>query len=214
MNSTVKTVVFWLVIVLSAFLLWQVVKMGSGNQKEKEVNFSQFMSDVDSSNVKDVTSVGDSIQGRFKTTVTYPLEQSPAPTANTPASPPADRSKARTSTQFKTQPDNSADRLPLLQKELQGEVVFDLQAGRPTSIQLNIDKTIENHQGKVLLQREVRVLVARDGQIASAELSQGENVEADAFVLALPWQAAPASGLLVGAEAVPYLVLSRSCCLS
>ena len=43
MNSTVKTVVFWLVIVLSAFLLWQVMKVGSVGQKDKEVNFSQFL---------------------------------------------------------------------------------------------------------------------------------------------------------------------------
>ncbi len=40
MNSTVKTVVFWLVILLSAIVLWQVVKMGGGGQKEKEINFS------------------------------------------------------------------------------------------------------------------------------------------------------------------------------
>ena len=52
--------------------------------------------------------------------------------------------------------------------------------------------TLENHQGQVLLQREVRELAVRNGQIVSAALSQGENVRADAFVLALPWQAAPA----------------------
>ena len=55
MNSTVKTVVFWLVIVLSAFLLWQVVKAGGAGQKEKEVNFSTFMSDVDAGKVSEVT---------------------------------------------------------------------------------------------------------------------------------------------------------------
>jgi len=46
-NSTVKTVVFWLVIVLSAFLLWQVVKAGSGAQKEQPIIFSQFLADVE-----------------------------------------------------------------------------------------------------------------------------------------------------------------------
>ena len=55
MNSTVKTVVFWLVIVLSAFLLWQVMKAGSAGQKDKEVNFSQFMTDVDQGNVKEAS---------------------------------------------------------------------------------------------------------------------------------------------------------------
>ena len=47
MNSTVKTVLFWLLIVVSAFLLWQVVKGARDGQKEKEVNFTQFMTDVD-----------------------------------------------------------------------------------------------------------------------------------------------------------------------
>ncbi len=65
MNSTVKTVVFWLAIVLSAFLLWQVVKAGTSGQKEKEVNFSQFMSDVDQSKVKEVTISSQEVHGKY-----------------------------------------------------------------------------------------------------------------------------------------------------
>ncbi len=66
MNSTVKTVVFWLVIVLSAFLLWQVVKAGGAGQKEQEINFSKFMSDVDQGNVKEVTIIGMEVRGKFQ----------------------------------------------------------------------------------------------------------------------------------------------------
>ena len=66
MNSTVKTVVFWLVIILSAVLLWQVVKAGNTGQKDKEVNFSQFMSDVDQGNVKEVTISGMEVRGKYK----------------------------------------------------------------------------------------------------------------------------------------------------
>ncbi len=58
MNSTVKTVVFWLVIVLSAFLLWQVMKAGNAGQKDKDVTFSQFLTDVDQGTVKEVTITG------------------------------------------------------------------------------------------------------------------------------------------------------------
>ena len=65
MNSTVKTVVFWLVIVLSAFLLWQVVKAGGAGQKEKEVNFSTFMSDVDAGKVSEVTINLQEVHGKF-----------------------------------------------------------------------------------------------------------------------------------------------------
>ncbi|MFZ0286428.1 MAG: ATP-dependent metallopeptidase FtsH/Yme1/Tma family protein, partial [Terriglobales bacterium] len=66
MNSTVKTVVFWLVIVVSAFLLWTVVKQGSTGQKDKEVNFSQFMSYVDQGDVEEVTVIGMEVRGKLK----------------------------------------------------------------------------------------------------------------------------------------------------
>ncbi|HZR57310.1 MAG TPA: ATP-dependent zinc metalloprotease FtsH [Terriglobales bacterium] len=66
MNSTVKTVVFWVVILLSAVLLWQVVKGANPGQKEKELNYTQFMSDVDQGNVKDVTVTGQEVHGKFK----------------------------------------------------------------------------------------------------------------------------------------------------
>jgi cell division protease FtsH len=65
-NSTVKTVVFWLVIVLSAFLLWQVVKAGGAGQKEQEINFSKFMTDVDQGNVKEVTINLQEVHGKFQ----------------------------------------------------------------------------------------------------------------------------------------------------
>ena len=51
MNSTVKTVVFWVVIALSGALLWTVIQQGRSGQKEAEINFSQFMSDVDQGKV-------------------------------------------------------------------------------------------------------------------------------------------------------------------
>ena len=65
MNSTVKTVVFWLVIVLSAFLLWQVVKTSGGSQKDKEINFTQFMTDVNQGNVGEVTINGQEVRGKY-----------------------------------------------------------------------------------------------------------------------------------------------------
>ncbi|MBZ5681320.1 MAG: ATP-dependent zinc metalloprotease FtsH [Acidobacteriia bacterium] len=64
MNSTVKTVVFWLVIGLSALLLWQVIQAGRSGQKVQDLNFTQFMSDVDQGKVRDVTVDGMQIQGK------------------------------------------------------------------------------------------------------------------------------------------------------
>jgi ATP-dependent Zn protease len=54
MNSTLRAVVFWFVIVLSAFLLWQVVRSGATGVKVPEVRYSQFLSETESDNVADV----------------------------------------------------------------------------------------------------------------------------------------------------------------
>ncbi len=65
MNSTVKTVVFWVVIALSALLLWTVIQQGRSGQKDTEINFSQFMTDVDQSKVHDVTVDGMQLRGKL-----------------------------------------------------------------------------------------------------------------------------------------------------
>ena len=54
----------------------------------------------------------------------------------------------RLATRLKAQPDNAADRLPLLQKQPEGELVFNIAAGRLESATLRIDKQIDEHQGK------------------------------------------------------------------
>ncbi len=66
MNSTVKTIVFWLVIVLSAFLLWEVVRASNSGQKEKPTNLTQFLNDVDQGNVKEVTITGQEVRGKYR----------------------------------------------------------------------------------------------------------------------------------------------------
>jgi cell division protease FtsH len=65
-NSTVKTVLFWLLIGISALLLWTVVKGARDTQKDKEVNFSQFMSDVDQNNVREVLVDGMQVRGKYR----------------------------------------------------------------------------------------------------------------------------------------------------
>ena len=64
MNSTVKTVLFWLLIVVSAALLWEVVKGARDGQKDKEINVTQFMSDVDQGNVRELTVNGMEVHGK------------------------------------------------------------------------------------------------------------------------------------------------------
>ena len=66
MNSTVKTVLFWLLIGISALLLWEVVKGARDGQKDKEVNVTQFMSDVDQNNVREITVNGMEVRGKYR----------------------------------------------------------------------------------------------------------------------------------------------------
>jgi cell division protease FtsH len=64
-NSTVKTIIFWVVILISAVALWQVVKTANSGQKVQEINFSRFMSEVDQGTVKDVTISGQEVKGKL-----------------------------------------------------------------------------------------------------------------------------------------------------
>ena len=65
-NSTIKTVLFWAVIVVSAVLLWQVVRTGTTGPKEKEIGFSEFLSKVDSGDVRDAMFIGQEVKGKLK----------------------------------------------------------------------------------------------------------------------------------------------------
>lgn len=52
------------------------------------------------------------------------------------------------STTLKTMPESMLDRVPLLQLQPEGEVVFDLNSGRMRSASLRIDKEVTGHQGE------------------------------------------------------------------
>jgi hypothetical protein len=51
-------------------------------------------------------------------------------------------------TSFRKIPEAVQERMPLLQKETQGEVVFDTTPGRVVSVRLTVDRTLMNHQGE------------------------------------------------------------------
>ncbi|HXR98002.1 MAG TPA: ATP-dependent zinc metalloprotease FtsH [Terriglobales bacterium] len=67
MNSTVKTVVLWVVLVAVAVVLWQVVKVGGTAAKEQEISFSQFMNQAQDGNVTAVTITGNDVHGQVRT---------------------------------------------------------------------------------------------------------------------------------------------------
>jgi hypothetical protein len=51
-------------------------------------------------------------------------------------------------TTMATQPEAAADRIPLLQKQPEGDIVFNVAAGRLESVNLRTDKSVQNHQGE------------------------------------------------------------------
>jgi len=65
-NSTVKTVLFWLLIGVSALLLWEVVKSARDGQKDQEINVTQFMGDVDQNNIREIEVNGMEVRGKHR----------------------------------------------------------------------------------------------------------------------------------------------------
>jgi len=63
MNKGMKAAVFWMVIVVSAFLLWQTVKSGGSAQAIPEISYSDFVARVASGQVSKVTIAGTVVRG-------------------------------------------------------------------------------------------------------------------------------------------------------
>ena len=66
MNRTIKSVVFWVFIGISALLLFQVVRSDPAKDREPEISYSRFMSEAEAGNVSSVTIAGSRIQGQYR----------------------------------------------------------------------------------------------------------------------------------------------------
>ena len=55
MNSTVRTILFWLLMIVLAVFLWKMASTGGQSAKDDEPNYSDFQAKVTNGNVKDVT---------------------------------------------------------------------------------------------------------------------------------------------------------------
>ncbi|HZT31126.1 MAG TPA: ATP-dependent zinc metalloprotease FtsH [Bryobacteraceae bacterium] len=64
MNSNIKTAIFWVVLICVAVLLWTVVRTGN-HRPEKQVTFSEFLSQVEAGKVKEVTISGNEVHGTY-----------------------------------------------------------------------------------------------------------------------------------------------------
>ena len=64
MNSNIKTIIFWAVLICVAVVLWAVVKTNRG-KPEKQITFTDFIKQVDESNIKNVAITGNEVKGDF-----------------------------------------------------------------------------------------------------------------------------------------------------
>ncbi len=55
MNSTVRTILFWLLMILLAVVLWRMASGTSQTAKEEDSNYTNFLAKLDQGNVKEVT---------------------------------------------------------------------------------------------------------------------------------------------------------------
>ena len=64
MNSTLKSLLFWVVLVVIGVLIWNFST--KFQQHDQSITFTQFMSWADSGSVANVTITGQEISGRTK----------------------------------------------------------------------------------------------------------------------------------------------------
>ncbi len=67
MNSTVKTIIFWVFILACLVLLWQIVQKSTGMSHDREISFSQFMQDGQTGKISDVTVTNSEVRGHYAT---------------------------------------------------------------------------------------------------------------------------------------------------
>jgi cell division protease FtsH len=64
-NSAVKNIIFWVVMAVAALLIWAVVRSSTG-ERVRELTYTEFTTEVNKDNVRDVTIAGGDVTGTFK----------------------------------------------------------------------------------------------------------------------------------------------------
>jgi cell division protease FtsH len=114
---------WWLIFLVLMIANYAVTRMFFADPSSITIPYTVFKQQVEAGNVEGIISVGDSIRGRFKTEVTYPIQRTQPPPASGPSSPPADQPKVRTSRHFKTQRPVFADQNLEQRLDEQGVVI-------------------------------------------------------------------------------------------
>jgi cell division protease FtsH len=70
-NARIRTILFWLVVVVAASILWQVVHGGGNKPQIPEISYSEFLAQVDAGNVTTVTILKDEVDGRYRNNASF-----------------------------------------------------------------------------------------------------------------------------------------------
>jgi len=65
-NSTVKTIMFWVFILVCLLLLWTVVERSSTMGKTADIGYSDLLDKIEAGQVQDATIQGDEVHGHLK----------------------------------------------------------------------------------------------------------------------------------------------------
>jgi cell division protease FtsH len=65
-NSTIKTVVLWVVLLLVGVVLWRIIQGGNGSAKDSEISYTSFMDHVAKGDVQEVEIENNLARGKYK----------------------------------------------------------------------------------------------------------------------------------------------------
>ena len=94
---------WWLIFVAVMLANYLLTRVFFPEPASITIPYTFFKKQVEAGNVEAVRSLGDAIEGSFKSAVTYPQQKASAPPADAGASPSADLLKPQTAIRFKTQ---------------------------------------------------------------------------------------------------------------
>ncbi|HZS27088.1 MAG TPA: ATP-dependent zinc metalloprotease FtsH [Candidatus Angelobacter sp.] len=73
MNSTFKTVILWVTLLAVGVVLWKMIQGGPNSGKDHEINYTDFMTQLNDNKISDVTIEGTTARGKLRNGETYHL---------------------------------------------------------------------------------------------------------------------------------------------
>ena len=73
MNSTFKTVILWVTLLAVGVVLWRMIQGGPNSGKDHEIAYTQFMDELNSGKILDVTIEGNIARGKYRSGESYHL---------------------------------------------------------------------------------------------------------------------------------------------